>query len=68
MVMTLDEFIAAAVELRSQVGGDAPVYMMTGRGYASVLLTDSLGFADAAGADPTPIVLITPGAVLGGFQ
>lgn len=43
MVMTLDELIAASVELRPQVGGDAPVYLITPGGYASVLLTDSLG-------------------------
>jgi hypothetical protein len=59
--MTLDELIAAATDRGAQLGGDAPVYMMTRGGYAPVLLTDSVGFAEDAGADTSPIVLVAPG-------
>jgi len=58
--MTLDEFIVTAFELREEVGGDAPVLMLTARGCVSVQLSDGLGFAPA-GCEPQPVILVGPG-------
>jgi hypothetical protein len=62
--MTLNELLAAAGQLRSELGGETPVVMLTAHGYTSVLLTDSVGFSDEHGADASPIVLVVPAGPL----
>ena len=57
-VVTLDELIAAACELRAEAGGQAPVLMVTARGYATVVISEGLGFSSANGASPAPVVLV----------
>lgn len=58
--MSLDELIEAAAGLREETGGDAPVLMVTARGYAQVALTDGLGFEREDGTNPQPVVLVVP--------
>jgi hypothetical protein len=58
--MTLDELIAAAEEMRSTLGGDTTVLLLTPRGYAYPSLVDGVGFASRDGHSE-PVVIIGPG-------
>jgi hypothetical protein len=51
--MALDELIADATELRAETGGEAPVLILTPRGYMGCSLLRAWGFENSDGAGPT---------------